>query len=117
MFSSGCFIGKGEDVIGMLKQIGKVKDSDDDQLIYTKYLLANRDAMCLDTECILFQCLSGATEDVEVDFGRGNLRNLLTNSSPAIVHANGPTKDWFDSTGASIAGRWRTYYDSIGLDI
>ena len=109
--NSGAFIGRAGDLLRILD--GQVEDSGDDQRYYTERFLSGRHAMQLDYRCELFQCLNGALSDVQADLGRGMPFNRRTETWPAVVHANGPTKSWLDAEGHAVGGRWRQYYGSI----
>ena len=69
--------------------------------------------MTLDTDCRVFQCLNGALGDVQPDEGRGLLFNRSTQSWPAVIHANGPSKAWLEREGRAVGGRWRRYYGDM----
>ncbi len=109
--NSGLFIGPAGGLLQILD--GEVADDDDDQRYYTERFLSRRHPMRLDVRCALFQCLNGALPDVQVDLGRGMLFNRRTESWPAVVHANGPTKPWLDADGYAVGGRWRRYYGDM----
>ena len=109
--NSGAFIGAAEDLRRML--IDAIADRADDQRYYTERYLSNRYNIQLDTQCQVFQCLNGSLEDVVVDAGRGCVYNKRTQSWPCVIHANGPTKDWLDTAGRAVGGRYRLAYGSI----
>jgi hypothetical protein len=67
----------------------------------------------LDSNCQIFQCLNHALGDVEVDEGRGMIFNRRCESWPAVIHANGPSKDWLSTDGRSVGGRWRKFYGDM----
>ena len=113
--NSGGFIGRSRDLLALMR--APVQDGDDDQAYYTeRFLAAAKDASAriqLDYKCELFQCLNGALKDVAVDEGRGTLYNRRFETTPCIVHANGPSKTWLDGDGASIGGRRRHNYGAM----
>lgn len=123
--NSGAFLATAGDLREMLKP--KIKDSADDQRYYTDRFFAARDQqgegkkraaaplppIHLDTQCQLFQCLNGALGDVEVDSGRGMIRNTRFDSWPTVIHANGPTKAWLEQDGRATGGRWRRFYGDM----
>lgn len=109
--NSGLFIGTAKDLRQIVK--AQIRDDEDDQLFYTKRFLSGRFGMRLDHKCSIFQCLNGSLDDIEVDFGRGMLINSRHQSWPAVVHANGPTKEWLDKEGAAVGGRIRSSYGKM----
>ena len=109
--NSGAFIGRAEDLLRIVAE--PVEDGDDDQGYYTERFLSGEHGMALDYGCRLFQCLNGALEHVQADEGRGLLYNRRTESWPAVVHANGPTKPWLEGEGRAVGGRWRTHYGEM----
>ena len=54
-----------------------------------------------------------AMADVDVDQGRGMIVNSRFETWPAVVHANGPTKEWLEGDGRAVGGRWRQYYGEM----
>lgn len=110
--NSGAFIGTAAALLRIIED--EIADHEDDQRYYTQRFLSGQYAMCLDTRCLLFQCLNGALEDVQADEGRGMLYNQRTKSHPAVIHANGPSKDWLENAGRAVGGRWRQYYGEMG---
>ena len=61
----------------------------------------------LDSFCELFQTLNLALEDVTVNGLEGRLNNLLTKTTPLVVHANGPksVKDYLWEITPSMLGQ------------
>ena len=106
--NSGAFIGAAGDLARIVED--GIDDGADDQRYYTERFLAGGHGMSLDTGCRVFQCLNGALDDAQPDEGRGLLFNRRTESWPAVIHANGPTKAWLEEGGRSVGGRWRHYY-------
>ena len=109
--NSGAFIGAAADLMRIVAD--GIDDREDDQRYYTERFLSGDHGIRLDTGCRLFQCLNGALDDVEPDEGRGQLFNRRTESWPAVIHANGPTKAWLEGTGRAVGGRWRRYYGDM----
>ncbi len=113
--NSGAFIATAGDLRKLLAQ--KIGDMDDDQRYYTDRFLGqdkkNMPTIHLDSNCQIFQCLNHALGDVEVDEGRGMIFNRRCESWPAVIHANGPSKDWLSTDGRSVGGRWRKFYGDM----
>ena len=110
--NSGGFIGRAWQVRAMLDSI-ELEDDEDDQRAYTTNYLEGRHIQALDTQCQIFQCLNGSVQDLTIDTGRGCVYNKITQTWPAIIHANGPTKKWFDTDGKAIGGRIRDFYGQL----
>ena len=109
--NSGAFIGRVGDLLRIAGEA--IDDSDDDQRYYTERFLSGEHGIVLDHGCRVFQCLNGALEHVSADEGRGMIYNSRTQSWPAVIHANGPTKPWLEGDGRAVGGRWRTYYGEM----
>ena len=109
--NSGAFIGRAGDLLNILN--GKIADADDDQGYYTEKFLSGKHRIALDHHCKLFQCLNGALQHAQVDEGRGMFFNRHTESWPAVIHANGPSKQWLDKEGRAVGGRRRTHYGEM----
>ena len=109
--NSGAFIGKAGDLLGIVED--SIDDHADDQLYYTERFLSGKYNIALDSNCQLFQCLNGALDDVQSDEGRGMLFNRRTETWPAVIHANGPSKSWLEKDGSAVGGRWRKYYGKM----
>jgi GR25 family glycosyltransferase involved in LPS biosynthesis len=95
--NSGCFIGLAKNIRTMLDRI-LITDSDDDQLAYQTVFLVQEKLsdikefkIELDHNNLIFQCLSGATDQIELF--NYVLHNKLTHSNPSIIHGNGGTKE------------------------
>ncbi|SPP77043.1 procollagen-lysine,2-oxoglutarate 5-dioxygenase [Drosophila guanche] len=107
--NSGAFIGYAPQVFALLKE--DIKDTDDDQLYYTKVFLdeARRAklGMKLDTQSRLFQNLHGAKNDVklkvDIETNQGTLQNVNFLTTPAIVHGNGLSKIELNAYGNYLA--------------
>ena len=111
--NSGAFIGSAGSLLQIIEET--IENHEDDQRYYTEYFLSDPSRLQLDTGCILFQCLNGALEDVQADEGRGQLYNKRTETWPAVIHANGPSKDYLEGAGRAVGGRWRRYYGDMSL--
>ncbi len=109
--NSGAFIGKAGDLSRIVED--GIDDRADDQRYYTERFLSGEYGIALDTGCRVFQCLNGALDDVRPDEGRGMLFNRRTESWPAVIHANGPSKAWLEGDGRAVGGRWRRYYGEM----
>lgn len=109
--NSGGFIGYASDIYKILKY-SSIKDTDDDQLFYTKaYLdeeLREKHKIKLDHHAEIFQNLNGAIGDVELRFNENKayLQNTLYDRVPLIVHGNGPSKIILNSLGNYLANAW-----------
>jgi len=110
--NSGGFIGPASILYQMLIDGGEIKNTDDDQLFYTKiYLdeeLKSKYKMKLDHKAELFQNLNGEQDNIELRFA-GNepfVQNLVYNSMPKVIHGNGPSKLFLSTLGNYIADSW-----------
>jgi hypothetical protein len=90
--NSGTYISS----VGTLKQILEKTNIDihseefkkfDDQRFYTDLYLQNQNLIVLDTHNKIFNCLAGATQDLELRNGRWY--NTKTQSFPLVFHGNG----------------------------
>ena len=61
-----------------------------DQGWLAQHYVKKPETICLDTQCVLFQCLIGGWWAFEVSPGR--LHNTVTNTDPVILHHNGGGK-------------------------
>lgn len=109
--NSGAFLGKAGDLLRVMET--GIADHEDDQRYYTERFLCGQYAITLDTGCRVFQCLNGVLDDMQPDSGRGMLFNRCTESWPAVIHANGPSKSWLQEAGRAVGGRWRDYYGDM----
>lgn len=103
------FIGYAKELYEILKT--PLKNSDDDQLFYTRaYLDADkRDGLKiqLDHRSVLFQNLYGATNEVMLkynDHGEPILINELHDTKPSVIHGNGLSKPDLNNYGNYLAG-------------
>lgn len=110
--NSGGFIGKAGDIYDMLIAGGEIKNTEDDQLFYTKIFLnkelRNKFQMKLDNKAELFQNLNGAGEDVEIRFTGSEpfLQNTAYNTMPLVIHGNGPSKLLLNNLAHYLAQAW-----------
>uniref|UniRef100_A0A903Z0E1 procollagen-lysine 5-dioxygenase n=1 Tax=Anopheles minimus TaxID=112268 RepID=A0A903Z0E1_9DIPT len=108
--NSGLFMGYADKLYKLLKTPSK--DTEDDQLYYTKaYLdeeLRQELNIKLDHMATLFQNLNGVEEQVVLSMEPTEKEASLTNSEyttkPAIVHGNGPSKLTLNSYANYLAG-------------
>jgi procollagen-lysine,2-oxoglutarate 5-dioxygenase, invertebrate len=93
--NSGLIIGYAADFLNMI-QYAPIKDSDDDQLFYTKFfLIKHKEAgLKLDTRSELFQNLNGASHEISIFSIKNELHvfNNQTQTVPSILHGNGGSK-------------------------
>uniref|UniRef100_A0A182JTM5 procollagen-lysine 5-dioxygenase n=1 Tax=Anopheles christyi TaxID=43041 RepID=A0A182JTM5_9DIPT len=108
--NSGLFMGYADKLYKLLKTPSK--DTEDDQLYYTKaYLdeeLRKELNIKLDHMAALFQNLNGVEEQVVLSLEPSEKEASLTNSEystkPSIVHGNGPSKLTLNSYANYLAG-------------
>lgn len=107
--NSGLFIGHARNMYDLLNH--PIEDTEDDQLFYTKIFLdeEKRDKIRikLDHKSEVFQNLHGAEREVKLDFdeqtGKAYIRNVDFETSPLIVHGNGPSKVILNGFGNYLA--------------
>ncbi|KAI6180511.1 Procollagen-lysine 5-dioxygenase [Aphelenchoides besseyi] len=113
--NSGLFIGPFSRIRALLREHAKgVKDSDDDQLFYTRLYLdekiRNDFGLTLDSLSRIFQNLNGLQEKVHVEAddidGSAKVFNSLYNTHPVVIHGNGPSKLQLNSFGNYIANQF-----------
>lgn len=108
--NSGLFMGYTSKVYQMLKT--PVKDTDDDQLYFTKiYIdqqLREELNIKLDHTAVLFQNLNGVEEQVTLaldpDSKEAFLKNTEYSTTPLVVHGNGPSKTTLNGYANYLAG-------------
>lgn len=96
--NSGMFIGYAHELYEIIKK--PVLDTADDQLFYTEVFLNDKLRtklrIQLDSTSEIFQNLHGAQSDVRLDVslisGEGVLQNIHYQTTPNIIHGNGPSK-------------------------
>ncbi|XP_014366500.2 procollagen-lysine,2-oxoglutarate 5-dioxygenase isoform X1 [Papilio machaon] len=110
--NSGGFIGYLSELNTILNA-RKIKDTEDDQLYYTKvYLSELRDSLKinLDHKSEIFQNLNGALSDVQLRVNTTEewpyLENVATKQRPLVVHGNGPAKLMLNTMGNYLAKAW-----------
>lgn len=87
--NSGGFIGHVKDIKKML--ITSIAHSDDDQLYYTNFFLANQDFLSLDYYSSIFQTLNGSLSHIEYNSeGSKRIHNIIFDTYPCQIHGNGP---------------------------
>ncbi|XP_044750581.1 procollagen-lysine,2-oxoglutarate 5-dioxygenase isoform X2 [Coccinella septempunctata] len=109
--NSGMYIGYVDQLLELLDR-EEVKDTDDDQLFFTKAYLdeefRKKIEMKLDHKSEIFMNLNGAENEVEIveteskEHHKYKLKNLITHTEPMIVHGNGPSK----STALNYIGNY-----------
>eukprot|EP00811_Abedinium_folium_P036468 NODE_9174_length_1442_cov_3.341445.p1 GENE.NODE_9174_length_1442_cov_3.341445~~NODE_9174_length_1442_cov_3.341445.p1 ORF type:complete len:312 (-),score=77.67 NODE_9174_length_1442_cov_3.341445:158-1093(-) len=113
--NSGLIAGRGHAVRQMLRDPVPDVIKGGDQAWFQRYFLEHQDVVGLDVECLLFQCAflvgrvaaamgAGGGEDQDLELEGGRILNRVLNTTPALVHFNGPshwprwTKDWLPTT-------------------
>ncbi|XP_076452068.1 procollagen-lysine,2-oxoglutarate 5-dioxygenase 1-like [Babylonia areolata] len=109
--NSGGFMGYAPELHQIL-QYSALEDSGDDQGYYTSVFLdralRGKLNIKLDTRSEIFQNLHGALGDVLIKY-RGNhsyLYNVVTGTSPVVIHGNGPIKVEFNRLANYLADGW-----------
>lgn len=109
--NSGGFMGYAPQLYKVVTS-SQIKNIDDDQLFYTKiYLneeLRKTLSIKLDHKAEIFQSLNGAVGDVELRFKESDsyIRNLAYDTTPIVIHGNGPSKIALNSLGNYLAKSW-----------
>lgn len=111
--NSGGFIGYLPEIFSIVSN-NEIKDDDDDQLYYTKiYLdkeLRENLKIKLDHKSEIFQNLHGAYSEVVLQANSSvewpYIENIALNTTPLIVHGNGPTKVTLSSLSSYLARSW-----------
>lgn len=109
--NSGAFIGRASVIYQMIAD-SRIKDTDDDQLFYTRVFLneslRNKLNIQLDSRSKLFQNLNGVFGEIELRFGADDttVRNTLYHTQPLVIHGNGGSKMHLNSLGNYIARSW-----------
>lgn len=113
--NSGGFIGKVKDLKSVFEMGGELRDSDDDQLYYTKVFLSNLKSnqlrMALDNNCTLFQC-NVYNSDLKLLESQSLLLNKETDETPVFIHGNGSVENKvkLNSYGNYLCSRWNPMY-------
>lgn len=109
--NSGGFMGYAPELYQVVHH-STLQDDGDDQAYYTAIFLdralRGKWNIKLDTKSEIFQNLNGALGDVVVKY-RGNhsfLYNVVTGTSPVVVHGNGPVKVEFNLLANYLADSW-----------
>lgn len=111
--NSGLFMGYASDLYELLQ--APIKDKDDDQVYYTKLFLnealRKRLQIQLDYQSEIFQNLNGASADVRLFYNDGTgefyVKNVFTESTPNLLHGNGPSKILLNNFGSYVAGAFK----------
>jgi hypothetical protein len=91
--NSGCYIGYAGYLKKLFEEISPIPDETDDQGLLAVYYLYHPNEFKLDYSCDLFLCLH-AVENTEIAIDRENknVRCLVTETLPCVVHGNGGGK-------------------------
>uniref|UniRef100_A0A3Q4HCP2 Procollagen-lysine, 2-oxoglutarate 5-dioxygenase 3 n=1 Tax=Neolamprologus brichardi TaxID=32507 RepID=A0A3Q4HCP2_NEOBR len=117
--NSGGFIGYAPEISAIVQQ-WKYKDSDDDQLFYTRMYLdkthRTKFNMTLDHRSRIFQNLNGAVGKKHKLESRAKVRarNVAYDTLPVVIHGNGPTKLQLNYLGNYVPTVW-TYETGCGI--
>ncbi|ESO95748.1 hypothetical protein LOTGIDRAFT_188441 [Lottia gigantea] len=109
--NSGGFIGLAKNLYDVVSY-KTIKDSDDDQLYYTKIFLdkslRSKHNIKLDTKSEIFQNLNGALGDTTLKFkgSKSYMYNVKTGTHPSIIHGNGPIKNEFNRLSNYLVDSW-----------
>lgn len=107
------FTGYASDIFEILQT--PIKNKDDDQLYYTKAFLdepiRSKSKIQLDYKSEIFQNLNGASADVRIVYNEASgeyfVNNILTDSTPSLIHGNGPSKVLLNNFGSYVAGAFK----------
>jgi hypothetical protein len=108
---SGGFIGYAKEVAAAVAD-HPIQDTDDDQLYYTQlYLDQDKRSslgMRLDHRSHLFQNLNGAKDEVDVRINGSHVTviNSIYDTTPAVLHGNGPSKVFLNYLTNYVPGMW-----------
>jgi len=82
----------------------------DDQLYYTFLYL--QEQIILDTECVLFQSLMAANEDIKIN-NNWSITNTKFNTRPIVVHGNGGTheKKYLNQLSNYLINGWSSTFN------
>lgn len=111
--NSGGYIGYAKDLYEIITH-RSIKDTDDDQLYFTNIFLdetlRKKWNMKLDVKSELFQNMHGAQGDVTIKFKSDHsyAYNVITGTTPVVVHGNGPIKPEFNRFANYLADGWTT---------
>lgn len=105
--------GYAADVFELLQT--PVKDKDDDQLYYTKAFLneaiRTKLKLKLDHKSEIFQNLNGVSADVKLVYNEASgeyfVKNIVTETTPSLIHGNGPSKVLLNNFGCYVAGAYK----------
>lgn len=88
--NSGCFIGKVRALRKLLKE--DIENIQDDQAYYQNIFL-NTDLIELDSQCLIFQCVAGAMQDILYENNGVYIYNNATGTVPFVLHGNGGNEE------------------------
>ncbi|OQR74134.1 procollagen-lysine, partial [Tropilaelaps mercedesae] len=110
--NSGGFIGFAPEIYKIVTH-SFIKDTDDDQLFYTKIYLDEQMRellnIRLDSRAQIFQNLNGAVGDVNLTYDGAypKVKNNAYGTYPIVIHGNGPSKVVLNSLANYVAGAWK----------
>lgn len=91
--NSGGFIGSVKQLREIL-DFDTVKDTEDDQLFYTRAFLSGKFNIALDVNCRIFQTFNASSNFLRIH--QNKLVNVVTNTQPHVLHGNGSNKIFFN---------------------
>ncbi|XP_055864465.1 procollagen-lysine,2-oxoglutarate 5-dioxygenase 1-like [Biomphalaria glabrata] len=109
--NSGGFLGYAKEIYEIVSH-QTIADDEDDQLYYTKiYInraLRHEWNMKLDTKAEIFQNLNWALGEIVIKYKNGHsyLYNIETETTPVVIHGNGPIKPEFYRLSNYLADGW-----------
>ncbi|PVD36874.1 hypothetical protein C0Q70_03864 [Pomacea canaliculata] len=111
--NSGGFIGYAKELYEIV-HYSSLNDDGDDQgyytMIYLDRALRGKWNIKLDTRSEIFQNLNGALGDITLKYigNHSYLYNIVTGTSPIVIHGNGPIKVEFNRLANYLADGWTT---------
>ncbi|XP_076299960.1 procollagen lysyl hydroxylase isoform X1 [Lasioglossum baleicum] len=111
--NSGGVVGYLSDIYAIL-HYAPIENTEDDQLFFTRAFLDEKlreeHKIKLDHKSEIFQNLYAAVADVELKFegGKASLVNTVYNTSPLVLHGNGPSKLFLNPLGNYLAQAWNS---------
>lgn len=109
--NSGGFMGYASEMYKIVSD-QEIENEEDDQLYYTNIFLNKnkRDQyrIKLDTQAKIFQNLNGQFSDVSLKFNEEDTEiiNTVYQTTPVVIHGNGPSKILLNSLGNYLAKSW-----------
>ncbi|XP_018576476.1 procollagen-lysine,2-oxoglutarate 5-dioxygenase 3, partial [Anoplophora glabripennis] len=117
--NSGMYMGYISEILKLLERAA-IKDTDDDQLFFTKAYLdedfRNSIQFKLDHKSEIFQNINGAATELEIytiDGKEGGaekygIKNVITHTEPIILHGNGPSKITLNYLSNYVPNVWNS---------